>query len=120
MASQTLNHRRQKNNRHRVEARLHKELERLKGRSGVGHDLRVVWSPNSGSKLSGEVKGDLVYIYEGDVDRAVKVLRHEFIDYLVSQAIEPYRSVTNKLIQLLNEVAYKKKEYVVEALIKLL
>jgi hypothetical protein len=39
---------------------------------------------------------------------------------LVSQAIEPYRSITNKFIQLLNEVAYEKKEKVVEALVKLL
>ena len=103
-----------------LEARLEVELKRLKGRSGVGHDLRVVWSPYSGSKLSGEVKGDVMYIYEPDEVRAVEVLRHEFIDYMVSQAIEPYRSVTNKLIQMLNEVAYKKKEEVVEALVKLL
>jgi len=103
-----------------VGARLEGELERLKERVGAGHELRVVWSPNSDSKLSGEVKGDVVYIYEPDEVRAVDALRHEFIDYLVSQAIEPYRSVTNKLILLLNEVAYKKKEEVVETLVKLL
>jgi len=80
----------------------------------------MVWSPSSDSKLSGEVKGNVLYIYESDGFRAVDVLRHEFIDYLVSEAVEPYRSVTNKLIQLLNEVAYKNKEKVVEALIKLL
>ena len=103
-----------------LEARLEVELKRLKGRSGASHDLRVVWSPDSGSQLSGEVKGDVMYIYEPDEVRAVEVLRHEFIDYMVSQAIEPYRSVTNKLIQMLNEVAYKKKEEVIEALVKLL
>ena len=103
-----------------LEARLKEELERLKGMLGVGHELRMVWSPSSDSKLSGEVKGNVLYIYESDGFRAVDVLRHEFIDYLVSEAVEPYRSVTNKLIQLLNEVAYKNKEKVVEALIKLL
>lgn len=103
-----------------MEARLREELKKLKGRVGAGHELRVVWSPSSNSKLSGEVKDGVVYIYENDGVRAVDALKHEFIDYLVSQAIEPYRSVTNRLIQLLNEVAYKKKEDVVEALVKLL
>jgi hypothetical protein len=109
-------------NRRKVcsDARLEGELRRLEELLGVGHGLRVVWCPCSGSKLSGEVKDGVVYIYESDEVRAVNVLRHEFIDYLVSQAIEPYRSVTNKLIQLLNEVAYRKKEEVVEALVKLL
>jgi hypothetical protein len=103
-----------------LDARLDGELKRLEDLLGVGHELRVAWCPSSESKLSGEVKDGVVYIYESDEARAVNVLRHEVIDYLVSQAIEPYRSVTNKLIQLLNEVAYRKKEDVVEALVRLI
>ena len=92
----------------------------MKGRLGAGHELAVVWSPSSDSKLSGEVKDGVIHIYELEGNRAVEALRHEFIDHLVGQAIEPYRSVANKLIQLLNEAAYRKKEEVVEALAKLL
>jgi len=103
-----------------LQIRLEGELERLKGRLGAGHELAVVWSPSSDSKLSGEVKDGVIHIYEPEGDRAVEALRHEFIDHLVGQAIEPYRSVANKLIQLLNEAAYRKKEEVVEALAKLL
>lgn len=103
-----------------VEDVLQEELERLKARSGVGRDLKVVWRPRARSGLSGEVKGGTVYVYERDEGEAVKVLRHEFIDYVVSQAIEPYRSVANRLVQLVNEMCYKRKEEVVEALLRLL
>jgi len=66
------------------------------------------------------VRGKVVFIYERDCEETVKTLRHELIDYLVSQAIEPYREVTNRLIKMINEDAYKRKEKVVEALSRLI
>jgi|YelNatPaOPRAMG01_1025707.scaffolds.fasta_scaffold21407_5 hypothetical protein len=100
--------------------KLEEELKRIKGMLNTGHELKVVWSPSFDSKLSGEVKDKVVYIYESREDKALEAVRHEFIDYLVSQAIEPYKCIANKLIQLLNEIAYKKKEEIVENLAKLL
>lgn len=79
--------------------------------------------PSHNSKLSGEVKDKVifVFVYESRENKAFEALRHEFIDYFVSETIEPYKSVANKLIQLLNEIAYKKKEEeIVENLAKLL
>jgi hypothetical protein len=99
--------------------KLEQELERLKRKMKYGYELKVIWLPNHNSKLSGEVKNDIVYIYELKEDEAIKTLRHEFIDYMISQAIEPYKDIVNKFIQLLNEETYKKKESVVEALLKL-
>ena len=75
--------------------------------------------PNDGSNLSGEVKRNIVYLYERDCEEALKTLRHEVIDYLVNHAIEPYREVTNRLIKMVNEDAYKRREKVVEALSRL-
>ena len=103
-----------------IQNRLEVELQRIKEKLGVGHELQVVWSPNTELKLSGEVKNSIVYVYEPNGDTAVATLRHEFIDYLVTQAIEPYKSVANKLIQLINEAAYKKKEEIIERLAKIL
>ena len=100
--------------------RLEAELERLKRFSGLGLELNLVWKPNPDGALSGEVKNNLVYVYEVDEEKAVDTLRHEFLDYCVSRAIEPYRKVTNKLIAILNEEAYRRKERIVEALVKLL
>ena len=100
--------------------RLEAELERLKRFSGLGLELNLVWKPNSDGALSGEVKNSSVYVYEVDAKKAVDTLRHEFLDYCVSQAIQPYKEVANRLIRVINEDAYGKKERIVEALVKLL
>jgi hypothetical protein len=104
----------------RVESRLRSELELLKAETGMGQELSVEWVPDPGSERGGEVKGTVIYIYEESLEEALETLRHEFVDYLVSQAIEPYKSVANKLIQLLNEEAYRRKERIIKALVKLL
>jgi hypothetical protein len=125
MPSQALKHRNRRKitriiEESNLQIKLEKELERLKKKANYGYELKVVWLPNYSSKLSGEVKNGTIYIYESNENEAVKTLRHEFIDYVVSQAIELYKLVINKLIQLLNETAYERKEKVVETLVKLL
>ena len=102
------------------DARLREELERLKRLSGMGMDLNLVWAPDPGCALSGEVKGSTIFVYESDEEKAAETLRHEFLDHCVSQAIDPYRRATNSLIKLLNENAYKRKEQIVEALRRLM
>jgi hypothetical protein len=43
-------------------------------------------------------------------------LRHEFLDFCISQAIKPYKEVTNLLIKKINKDAYLQKEKLLEAL----
>jgi len=99
----------------RLQERLENELERLKRLLRMGYELKVVWLPNN-SSLSGEVKGETIFIYEEDFDKALETLRHEFLDYAISKVIEPYREIANRLIMLLNEEAYRRKEKLVEKL----
>jgi len=99
-----------------TEVRLQRELDRLKNLSKLGSKLRVAWEPNSKGPLAGEVGDDMIHVYESNESRAMDTLRHEFIDYVIGSAIEPYREVTNELIKLLNKGAYKRKECVVEGL----
>ena len=102
-------------------AYLEVELERLKKITGLGLELKVIAKPGHEPTLSGEVKYNTIYIYErAGGDEAVETLRHEFLDYCISQAIQPYKQVTNHLIRILNDDAYRKKESIVEALVKLL
>lgn len=101
------------------EARLWEELGRLQEVLGCGYDLKLVWTPTPASNLEGEVKGCIVYIYSGNLKTALKTLRHEFLDYAVSQLIEPYKGVTNALIALINKQAYARKEKLVESLVRL-
>jgi thermostable 8-oxoguanine DNA glycosylase len=99
---------------------LDEELERLKRLLRMGYELKVVWLPNNNSNLSGEVKGETIYVYEEELEKALETLKHEFLDYSISQVIEPYRQLTNKLIMLINEEAYKRKEMLVENLRRLI
>jgi len=67
---------------------------------GFGEELEVVWVPDSSKPVSGEVKNKIVYIYETVEDEAVRVLRHEVLDYLLSsKIINPLVSLINLLIK---------------------
>jgi hypothetical protein len=116
LAPQTL----RKKNDEKISVKLELELEKLKEKTGFGYELSVAWLPGQDPELSGEVKNNTIYVYECNEEKALGTLRHEFIDYVVSQAIEPYKSVANRLIQFLNEEAYRRKERIVEALVKLI
>ena len=96
------------------------ELERMKRLTGLGLELDVVWKPSDEKAVLGEVKEKIIYIYEVKKEKVIGVLRHEFIDYCISEAIEPIRTVLNNLIKLINEDLYKRKEKIVEALMRLL
>ena len=99
---------------------LEKELEVLKRKLSLNDKLRVVWVPDQSNNLSGEIKGLTVFIYEPTTDQASFSLVHELVDYCVSQAIEPYKEVTNILIKFINREAYRKKEKIVETISMLL
>lgn len=100
---------------------LESELDRLKRILKISYELRVIWLPNArDSKISGEVKGNCIYVYDEDREVALETLRHEFIDYAISKVVEPYKEVTNQLIDFVNEIAYKRKEQLVEVLAQLI
>ena len=103
-----------------LQEELQSALEGLKQNLNLGYELRVKWVPNGDGKLSGEVKGDCIYVYEETAKEALSTLRHEFLDYAISNVVEPYKQVTNKLIALINEEAYRRKERLVEKLSALL
>jgi hypothetical protein len=103
-----------------LQEKLQSMLEALKQTLKLGFELQVKWSPDGDSKLSGEVKGDCLFVYDKTEKEALATLRHEFLDYAVSSLVEPYKLVTNKLIALINEEAYRRKERIVEKLSVLL
>ncbi len=107
--------------RTQIQRKLESELKRLKSALKVGHELEVRWFPGRvknfhGKQLCGEVLDDMIYIYDKEEERALSTLRHEFFDYAVCQVIEPYKSIANKLISVMNDEAYQKKEKLIERL----
>jgi len=99
---------------------LEDDLENLKRLFNLGYELKVVWLPGGSSNLSGEVKHGKILIYEEKLEKAKETLLHEFLDYMLSKIIEPYRDLLNQFIRLINDQTYRKKEQVVEALRKII
>lgn len=103
-----------------MEARLKDELERLGAKLGLNRELRVVWMPNAVDGLSGEVKGNTIYVYEAEVDKAFQALRHELIDHLItSRIVKPLVELVNLLIKSRESEIYEEKERLVEMLSRL-
>ena len=86
----------------------------------TGYELKMLWNPDCVTRLAGEVKEDTIYIYTRKENEALETLRHEFLDYSISQLILPYKEVTNKLISIINEESYRMKEKLVNNLSALL
>lgn len=104
-----------------VKTRLDNELEKLKELLGLDSRLRVVWTPSSMSRLSGEVKGDTIYIYEVEPSKALESLRHEVIDYLItSKIVEPLVGLVNALIKAREVEIYREKEKLIDVLSRIL
>lgn len=104
-----------------VQKRLEEELERLKALLNVGCSLIVRWIPSDESKLSGEVRGGIVYVYERDEERAIATLKHEFIDHhITSEVVRPLVEYINVQKSLIEGLIYKRKEEIVERLSRLL
>jgi len=99
---------------------LKEELARLIQQSRDGNGLDVVWVPRIDSAKEGEVVGKTIFVYSPDPRQAIETLRHEFVDYLVCKAVEPYQDLVNALLSVLSEKAYRKKEEIVESILKIL
>jgi hypothetical protein len=102
-----------------LQKELELELERLKQKLKMGYELSVLYIPKTNSILSGEVKGKFIYVYDLDREVAFETLKHEFIDYAISKTIEPYKEVSNRLIDWINQEAYQRKENLVELLTRM-
>jgi len=101
--------------------KLRSELGRLKSVTGLGHNLEVSWFPDEASDKHGEVKGDIFFIYDSDAATAIRTLKHEFLDYLIThEIIDPLVRQINSQKRLIESLVYERKEIIVERFIDLL
>jgi len=104
-----------------VQCRLEGKLERAKRLTGLGHGLKVKWAPNPTADRHGEVKGNLIYVYDEDEEEALLTLKHELIDHHITKEIlEPAVQYINIQKNMIETLLYKRKERVVDRLSKLL
>ncbi len=121
---------------------LRAELQALQEFFDWGKELKVEWDAGAESELEGEVVGNIIHIYSKSRQDSIETLRHEYLDRLLSSAIEPYADIanfsryiaysqerhtnlkrgrqyaeaTNLLTSDREEKAYRQKEFVIEKL----
>ena len=100
--------------------RLASELNRLQKITGNNDKFDLVWSPQSDSDIEGKVEGNAITIYSEDIAGAIDTLQHEFVDYVISQAIKPYVKMVNSLMSIITKEAYEIKEDAVESMLRLM
>ncbi len=108
------------NNNDDNKRRLASELNRLQKTTGNNHQFDLVWSPQSDSYIEGRVEENVITIYSENIADAIDTLQHEFVDYIISQAIKPYVNLVNSLMSIITKDAYETKEDVVESLLRLM
>lgn len=111
-----------------------KELKRLQQKYQAGFECVVDWQPtdvflrpiinrpdSKRLRVHGEWKGTRLIIYEdSDLDRAIHVLHHEFIEYvLINDLVDDYVIFANSLQNVFRTITYKKQEARIEQLAKL-
>lgn len=107
--------------RRAIICKLDKELKRLQGLLGLECNFQVCWQPDIYKGVAGEFKDGVIYIYEADENRAVEVLRHELVDYLLTtRLVKPLVGLINLLIKCRESEIYREKERLVNMFCKLL
>ena len=109
-----------------LEKRLQQELERLKAKLKLGYELGVRLDlgqtkyDERGRRVSAEVIGTTILIYERDEAEALSALRHEFLDYALTKSlVEPLVDLINLLVKSQERQIYERKEKLIRELCEL-
>jgi hypothetical protein len=68
-----------------LQEQLKVELDRLKAKLGLAGHLHVVWDPSRSSEEEhGIVKGSKIFVFDVDEEEALRTLKHEYIEYVLT------------------------------------
>jgi len=99
-----------------IEENMNNVLERL-GLKG----WTSVWEPRKGSKRGKIIPRErLIIIYDKDPSRAWETFQHELVELRLRRVLRPYRELCNKLIEVVENIAYMEKETFINDLPELL
>lgn len=82
--------------------------------------LTLCWLPDQNSRVHGEIKKGVLFLYDLEEKEAWNTFTHEVIEYEHKEVTQPYRAVINSLIAAFEETTYFQKEKFIEKLPNLL
>ena len=90
-------------------------MRRLQSLTDLNSSLKVEWVPNGNRDVHGEVRSDIIYVYDEGVEEVVRTLKHEFVDYCITREIvTPFVDLINTLIKSREAEVYRRKEKLAE------
>ena len=78
--------------------------------------LTVNWIPNSGRTIHGEIKENILFIYDENMSEMWTTFTHEMIEFKLKKVTSVYRETVNALIEVIQKMVYNEKETFIEAI----
>jgi len=86
----------------------------------LGINLLVLWTPNKSKSVHGEIKGNVIFLYDSEKSEAWSTFTHEVTEYKLQAVTRPYRILINNLIEAVEKSIYAEKEQFIDFLPKML
>jgi hypothetical protein len=88
--------------------------------SQLGVNLIVYWRPDSAKTVHGEIRGNVIFIYDNEESQAWNTFTHEITEYKLQSVTRPYRLLINNLIEAVEKSIYAEKEEFIDFLPKMI
>lgn len=97
----------------KIQQKLEDELKKMKTKLGLGGPFYVEWRPNQGPfGVHGEVRGNIILVYDEDEKEATKTCKHEFLEAVLNSEY-----LESKLFE---TKAHRRADRLIDVLVELL
>jgi hypothetical protein len=86
----------------------------------LGVCLKVIWKPDSSKAVHGEVKANVIFLYDSEESEAWQTFTHEVTEFKLQSVTRPYRLLINNLIEAVEKSIYAEKEQFIDFLPKMI
>ena len=86
----------------------------------LGINLVVLWTPNESKSVHGEIKGNVIFLYDSEKAEAWSTFTHEVTEYKLQAVTRSYIILVNNLIEAVEKSIYAEKEQFIEFLPKMI
>ncbi len=86
----------------------------------LGVNLNVRWQPDCSKSVHGEIKEDVIFLYDSNEAQAWQTFMHEVTEYKLQNVTRPYRLMINSLIETFEKSVYAEKEQFIDFLPKMI
>ena len=94
--------------------RIQKQMQDCIGRLGV--NLIIIWKPDKAKSIHGEIKSNVLFLYDSEEKEAWATFGHEITEYKLQSVTRPYRILINNLIDAVEKSVYAEKEQFIDFL----